>query len=129
MVKRSIAAMLFLCAACCICVIIVGAVSSRAVDTVYIDGTPRELMLRTRSALENAQTSASDTQHETININTASAEELDQFLPGIGETKAAAIVSYREAVGGFNSVEELGEVTGIGEATLSDIRSLCRVSD
>ncbi len=66
---------------------------------------------------------------ETININTATAQELADFLPGIGAVKAESIVAYRDAIGGFESVEELIEVKGIGEATMNMIRDYCRVSD
>lgn len=65
----------------------------------------------------------------TININTATAEELAEFLPGIGEIKAKRIVEYREASGGFDSVDELLNVSGIGEKTLEKLRPYCRVSD
>ena len=65
----------------------------------------------------------------TININTASAEELAEFLPGIGEKKANGIVEYREKAGGFVSVDELIRVDGIGEKTLENIRPYCRISD
>lgn len=63
----------------------------------------------------------------TVNINTATAQELAAILPGIGEVKAQSIVDYREAVGGFNSIDELVEVSGIGEATLERIRPYCVV--
>ena len=65
----------------------------------------------------------------TININTASAEELAEFLPGIGEVKARKIVEYREVSGGFISVDELIKVDGIGEKTLDHIKAYCRISD
>lgn len=55
-----------------------------------------------------------------ININTASAEELDT-LTGIGEVKAAAIVAWREEHGPFRYPEELILVSGIGEGTLANI--------
>lgn len=56
-----------------------------------------------------------------ININTASATELEA-LPGIGEVLAATIVEYRTQNGPFASVEELMDVSGIGPATLDEIR-------
>ena len=56
-----------------------------------------------------------------ININTATASQLTA-LNGIGETKAAAIVEYREQYGDFGSVDELLNVPGIGEKTLANIR-------
>lgn len=56
-----------------------------------------------------------------LELNTAGVEEL-QLLPGIGPVKAEAILSYRESKGGFVSVEELLEVSGIGERTLGKIK-------
>ncbi len=82
----------------------------------------------TYSAILERSTSGTDGP-QTININTATAEELADFLPGIGKSKAENIVAYRDAIGGFKSVDELIEVSGIGEATLESIRSYCRVSD
>lgn len=49
-----------------------------------------------------------------ININTATAEELDSFLPGIGSTLSKSIVEYREKNGRFKSVDEVTRVNGIG---------------
>lgn len=56
-----------------------------------------------------------------IDINTAASEQL-QTLPGIGEAKAAAIIAYREEHGAFSSVDELTNVSGIGEKTLEAFR-------
>ncbi len=56
-----------------------------------------------------------------ININTASATELEG-LSGIGEVLAAAIVDYRTDNGPFASVDDLESVSGIGPATLEEIR-------
>lgn len=57
----------------------------------------------------------------TVNINTASATELQQ-LSGIGESLSQRIVDYRQANGPFSSVDELANVSGIGEARLAAIR-------
>jgi len=56
-----------------------------------------------------------------ININTASAEELDK-LPEIGPVKAQAIVDYRKANGKFASPEDVMKVSGIKEATYAKIK-------
>ena len=55
-----------------------------------------------------------------LNLNTATQEELAQ-LPGIGEELARRIVEYREANGAFESVEELMEVSGIGEGKFAGL--------
>ena len=55
-----------------------------------------------------------------ININTAT-QELLELLPGIGPKKAAAIIQYRQEIGGFRCVEELLEISGIGEKTLEKL--------
>ncbi len=56
-----------------------------------------------------------------VDINTATAEQLDT-LPGVGPVTAQAILQWRSDNGPFASVDELLEVSGIGDATLSDLR-------
>lgn len=63
---------------------------------------------------------------EKININTASLSELDT-LPGIGPTTAQRIIEYREQNGGFNSIEEIMNVSGIGEAKFEKIKDLITI--
>ena len=60
----------------------------------------------------------------TININTADAQSLAAGLKGIGPSKAAEIVRYREAYGPFASVDELSEVKGVGESTIDKNRNV-----
>ncbi len=57
-----------------------------------------------------------------IDLNEATAAELDG-LPGIGSKRAAGIIAYREARGGFGSVKELEDVPGIGAGTAEKLRS------
>ena len=61
-----------------------------------------------------------------IDINTATAEQLDE-LDGIGPAMAGAILEYRKEHGGFGSIEELGQVPGIGEKRLAALREKVRV--
>lgn len=60
-----------------------------------------------------------------VNINTATLEELTT-LPGIGDTRARAIIDYREQNGGFGNIEDIMQVTGIKEKSFSKIKdSIC----
>lgn len=65
---------------------------------------------------------------EKLDLNTATAAELET-LPGIGAVRAAAIVAYREANGPFGSVDELTNVSGIGQGTLEKVRDLVTVDE
>lgn len=58
-----------------------------------------------------------------ININTATEEELDT-LPGIGPSTAAKIIEYRKENGKFKNIEEIKEVSGIGDAKYEKIKEL-----
>jgi competence protein ComEA len=61
-----------------------------------------------------------------LNLNTASLAEL-MTLSGIGQTKAQAVVNYRDAHGGFSSVEEIMNVDGIKEGLYNRIRDQIKV--
>jgi competence protein ComEA len=61
-----------------------------------------------------------------LNLNQATAEQLDT-LDGIGPGLAAKILAFREEHGGFGSVEELGEIPGIGEKRLATLREAVTV--
>ncbi|MER7051221.1 helix-hairpin-helix domain-containing protein [Streptomyces sp. NPDC000351] len=60
-----------------------------------------------------------------VSLNTATADQLDT-LPGVGPVLAGHIIDYRTQHGGFRSVDELREVTGIGERRFADLRNLVR---
>jgi comEA protein len=57
-----------------------------------------------------------------VNVNSATAEELS-LLPGVGPSKAAAIIRYRTEHGAFKRVEDLAQVKGIGEKQVEKLRS------
>ena len=63
-----------------------------------------------------------------VDLNTATAEELDT-LPGIGESLAGRIIAYREANGPFGSIEEIMEVSGIGEAKFAELEDRVTVDN
>lgn len=65
--------------------------------------------------------SSNSIKSDKININTATAEELDK-LPGVGPAKAEDIISYRESNGRFKTVDELKNVKGIGESSFEKIK-------
>lgn len=78
------------------------------------------------SVVQNSSTSSSngnnsDKGSTLININTADLEQLKE-ITGIGNIKAQSIIDYREANGGFKSLEELKNVDGIGDKTFEKIK-------
>ena len=78
-------------------------------------------------ALALAVFSAMSFAQQAIDINTATAEQLDQGVKGIGPKKAADIVKYREANGPFQSVDDLAKVPGIKGKTLEKIKPMVTV--
>ncbi|PSJ47291.1 competence protein ComEA [Zobellella endophytica] len=81
------------------------------------------LLAVTTPALVHAQAAAEQAAVTSIDINTATTEQLS-LLTGIGPAKAEAIVEYREANGPFGSVDDLAKVSGIGPATVEKNRHL-----
>lgn len=79
---------------------------------------------------ENGEMTPENTEYsETngkININKANLEQL-MALPGIGEVKAQAIIDYRTKNGPFQSIQEIINVTGIGEKTFEKIQDMITV--
>lgn len=77
-------------------------------------------------AAGSAAPAAGTTAGGAVDLNAADAAVLDA-LPGIGPVLAERIVAWREENGPFTTVDELGEVSGIGPAVLADVRDLVRV--
>ena len=68
-------------------------------------------------------------QPQSVDLNSASAEQLAATLVGVGAAKAQAIIRYRDEVGPFRSVEELEEVKGIGPSVVKRNKSRISVSN
>ncbi|OOE59895.1 hypothetical protein BZG13_02495 [Salinivibrio sp. ML323] len=79
------------------------------------------------SADENAAQATEQVERLSVNINTASEQQLSDQLKGIGPAKAKAIIEYRQAHGEFSSPDALMEVKGIGPSTLDKNRDLIKV--
>jgi competence protein ComEA len=63
-----------------------------------------------------------------VNVNKADAATIAKSLDGIGPAKAAAIVAWRDAHGPFKNVDEVGQIKGIGAATLERNRQAILLS-
>ncbi|MGG0460570.1 helix-hairpin-helix domain-containing protein [Priestia aryabhattai] len=87
---------------------------------VYIPAAGEEIP--PSSPVSSISSSGTSNNQPLVNINTANTDEL-QTLNGIGPSKASAIVSYREENGLFQTVEDLGQVSGIGEKSLEKIKA------
>ncbi|ADP33154.1 helix-hairpin-helix domain-containing protein [Bacillus atrophaeus] len=90
---------------------------------VYI---PSEGEEPTQSTTANASVQNGAGKEALVNINTASLEEL-QAISGVGPSKAEAIIAYREENGKFQAVEDITNVSGIGEKSFEKIKSAITV--
>ena len=80
------------------------------------------------AASTNSEVSADSSQEisDKININSASVSELDT-LPGIGPATAQKIIDYREENGSFESIEDIKDVSGIGDSKFEQIKDMIAV--
>ena len=97
---------------------------------VYIPKKGEEIEAQTNSQIASTQeTTKQNTQKQTstkININKATQAELEN-LPGIGPSTASKIVAYREENGKFESIENIKDVSGIGDAKYNSIKDLITI--
>ena len=87
------------------------------------DKNTNETEIYISTEMETGNNKNEETINKKININTATKEELDT-LPGIGESTAQKIINYRKENGKFSNIEEIKEVSGIGESKFEDIKDL-----
>lgn len=99
---------------------LIGALST----TAFADSKPVETTAVSSAEITQAVQSVKNLSANVVNINTASAAELQDKLVGVGAKKAQAIVEYREKYGNFTSVDQLSEVSGIGSGILKQNREL-----
>lgn len=81
--------------------------------------TINDACMKKADTTKKEETKAS--KENKISINTGTLEEL-QTIPGIGESKAQAIIEYREKNGKFNTIEEIKNISGIGESTFDKFK-------
>lgn len=82
--------------------------------------------ITTSSGIETNDNSKKEIQNSKININTATQTQLET-IPGIGPSTALKIIDYREENGDFKTIEDIKEVSGIGEAKFEKMKNYIRV--
>lgn len=100
--------------------------SSLNLAAPLVDGTQVLVPKESQSAPTTETGTGTSGAPGLVNVNSATNAELET-LPGIGEVIAQAIVDHRTENGPFTSVEQLVDVSGIGDATLENIRELVTV--
>jgi competence protein ComEA len=87
---------------------------------------PREGETSPPPAVSGGDAGSAESSGGLININTATAEELEA-LPGVGEVTAQRIIEHREVNGPFERVEDIQDVSGIGEKTFEGMEGMITV--
>lgn len=93
---------------------------------IYVPRKDEEFGQVSVGIFANSTGGSSSSGNNKVNINTASREEL-QKLPGIGPQKADAIIEYRKTQGPFQTIEDIMNVSGIGEKSFEKLQDLITV--
>ena len=88
---------------------------------VKVDGEKQDVV-ETKTNIPTISETQEDSSNKLISINTATKEEL-MTLNSIGESKANAIIEYRNTNGNFKSIEDIKNVSGIGDVLFEKIKS------
>ncbi len=91
------------------------------------DQLRQELSAQNTKQVAGVQT-INQNQGSKINLNTATAEELDK-IPGVGPARAKAILDYRSEHGSFKTIEEIKNIKGIGDKSFENIKDLITVGE
>ena len=96
-------------------------VPEKGEESVETSNQEGEITKNTQNIVQNKETKS-----KKININTATEEELDT-LPGIGQATAQKIIEYRKENGKFSNIEDIKDVSGIGDSKFDKIKDLIEV--
>ena len=96
-------------------------VPAKGEESVKTNSQEEKTTKNTKDIVQNKETKS-----KKININTATEEELDT-LPGIGQATAQKIIEYRKENGKFSKIEDIKDVSGIGDSKFEKIKDLIEV--
>lgn len=110
--------------------------AAKTPSVIYVDSTSQPQGSESSEENDTASTSSSSSSSESktqanntqgttakVNLNTATESEFSDNLPGIGPTLAKRIIEYRNTYGKFSSIDEIKNVSGIGEKIYENIKS------
>lgn len=103
-----------------------GKVDTTALNMARVLADGEQLLVGLEPAAVPGGATTGEAATAKINLNSATAEQLDT-LPGVGPVTAQSILSWRTENGRFGSIDDLLEVKGIGDSTLAELRDLVTV--
>lgn len=95
-------------------------------NEISVEADSTQNYITTSSGIDTSGNTEKETQNSKININTATQAELET-IPGVGPSTALKIISYRNENGSFKNIEDIKEVSGIGDAKFEKMKDYIRV--